>query len=118
MIAHVVSDRRAIDSGLRWVFGNLLATNNPTTRRGLTLVELLAAIAIIGLLAGLLLPAVQTACESARRTWCNNNLKQIGLALFHHHESFTRFPFGQHGEWAQNTGLPTPPALTQVRNLG
>src|SRR3954470_7417085 len=50
-------------------------------RRGFTLVELLVVIAIIGVLVGLLLPAVQAAREAARRTKCQNNLRQTGLAL-------------------------------------
>jgi len=64
------------------------------TQRGFTLVELLVVIAIIGVLIGLLLPAVQAARESARRSQCQNNLKQIGLALQSYHDTHKVFPIG------------------------
>ena len=63
-----------------------------TTRCGLTLVELLVIIGLLGLLIALLLPAVQTARESARQTHCRNNLRQIGLALHHYVTSFAVLP--------------------------
>jgi prepilin-type N-terminal cleavage/methylation domain-containing protein/prepilin-type processing-associated H-X9-DG protein len=72
-----------------------MKSHQQNCRAGFTLVELLVVIAIIGILVALLLPAIQAARESARRTECQNHLKQIGLAIQNYDDTQKKFPMGR-----------------------
>lgn len=85
-----------------------------TSKAGFTLIELLVVISIIGMLAGLMLPAVQSAREQGRRTTCMNNQKNIALALIQYEQTKGRFPHWRANGDAGSTGTAAAPFYADV----
>ncbi len=97
---------------IRRLFMSSSQACRPRRQRGFTLVELLVVIAIIGVLVALLLPAVQAAREAARRTTCQNNMKNVALAVLNYEGTHKTFPNGTNFDRAREN------QISQISDMG
>jgi prepilin-type N-terminal cleavage/methylation domain-containing protein/prepilin-type processing-associated H-X9-DG protein len=93
-----------------------LRDSRAAARGGFTLIEMLLVVAIVGILAGLLMPAVQAAREAARRAQCTNNLRQIGLAVMNYHDGHGSLPSGYLSS-VSNTGAEIGPGWGWIAQM-